>query len=97
MNTSQKPIQSPSDGDLWKWFGLSYASWLTIPRVLLHEMPLDWQNKMTKLLEEYDDVFSNTPSLDTFVNLKKDGKFVKMPDWIDYRHPRQDLIEPMKK
>lgn len=40
---------------LWNWFGLSRSSWLTLPRVLMHEMPDDWQRKMAKLLEEYDE------------------------------------------
>ena len=27
--------------DLWEWFGLSRASWLTMPRILMHEMPAE--------------------------------------------------------
>jgi len=39
---------------LWSWFGLSYASFLTLPRVMMHEMPDEWQGKMADLLEEWD-------------------------------------------
>ena len=33
--------------DLSNWFGLSYASFLTLPRVLMEAMPEEWQRKMT--------------------------------------------------
>jgi hypothetical protein len=32
---------------LWDWFGLSYASWLTLPRVLMHEIPNEWRKSKT--------------------------------------------------
>ena len=49
---------------LWNYFGLSYASWLTMPRVLMHEMPDSWQLKMAKLLEEYDNYWDTDKLLD---------------------------------
>ena len=39
---------------LWAWFGLTYASWLTMPRVMMHAMPEDWQDRMAQLCEEWD-------------------------------------------
>lgn len=40
------------DDPIHNWFGLSYASYLTIPRSVLQSMPVDWQRRMVKLLEE---------------------------------------------
>ena len=39
---------------LWVWFGLGRPSWLTMPRVMMHAMPDDWQERMAALLEEWD-------------------------------------------
>lgn len=39
------------------WFGLSYASWLVLPRLILQGMPPEWQAKMIALLKEMDDTF----------------------------------------
>lgn len=93
----QEVYSRPGYDALWGWFGLSYASFLTIPRVLMHEMPDEWQGKMAKLLEEYDETFTNLPAIDTIVCLKKDGKFIKTPQWmINYRHPEKTVIEELK-
>ena len=82
---------------LWGWFGLSYASYLVLPRVLLHEMPDKWQGEMERLLREYDQTFPNQPDLGTRVQIIKNGKLVKTPSWlINYRHPEMDQIKQMK-
>ena len=76
------------ENKLWNWFGLSYATWLTIPRILLHEMPLEWQNKMADLLNEYEETFCNQPEIGTRVQITKDRKLIKTPYWItQYRYP----------
>ena len=67
---------------LWRWFGLSRASWLTIPRVLMHEMSDEWQEKMAQLLEEYDRTWKMDLDVDSYVQLRKDGKFIKTPGCI---------------
>ena len=82
---------------LWCWFSLSYASFLTIPRVLMHSMPDDWQNRMAALLEEYENFFPNQPDIGTQVQAIKDGKLTKMPEFLkNYRHPDYVAIEKMK-
>ena len=83
--------------NLWNWFGLSYASFLVLPRVLIHEMPTEWQDKMTELLEEYEDTFPNQPKLGTRVQATKNGKLVKWPSWVlNYRHPDYEAIAEVK-
>lgn len=91
-----------SDGDghdcLWCWFNLSYASFLTLPRVLMHEMPDRWQYQMAKLLREYDAAFPNQPGIGTRVQCTKDGKLAKFPEWmLNYRHPDRAAIDEVKR
>ncbi len=43
------------------WFELSYASYLTIPRVFLEAMPLVWQQQFVACLEELDETFDWRP------------------------------------
>lgn len=79
---------------LWLWFGLGRASYLTLPRVLMHEMPDKWQGEMARLLREYDEEFPNKPELGSKVFITDmAGKLVKTPDWlINYRHPDYNAI-----
>lgn len=68
------------------WFGLSYASWLTLPRVSLQEMPLDWQARFFAMIEEAEDKFGlRCPEGISVV--RKDGKnrFVNNDHWNNYR------------
>jgi hypothetical protein len=54
------PLPSPTRpgyNRLWLWFSISRTGWVTLPRVLIHEMPDDWQDRMAALLEEYDRTF----------------------------------------
>lgn len=83
--------------DLQAWFGLSYASWLTIPRVLMGAMPPEWQQKMAALLHEYDEAFPNQPDMGTRVQVTQDGKLVKAPHWLlNYRHPDKAKIDSLR-
>jgi len=83
---------------LWNWFGLSRATFLTLPRVLMHEMSEQWQDKMADLLKEYDDTFSNPPDIGSRVLITdSNGKTIKTPAWItNYRRPNQDEINKLK-
>ncbi len=76
---------------LWLWFELSRASWLTLPRVMMHDMPDEWQGRMAQLLNEWDEKWRGSPGVldwETYVLLKRGGRFIKTPRWlIDYRHP----------
>src|SRR5574341_1370059 len=67
----------PGHEELWTWFGLSYAGWLTLPRVMMHEMPDDWQMRMAQLLREWDEAWdlAKLPEIEMSVSLKKGGKF----------------------
>lgn len=87
-------IERPGYDALWLWFNLSYASFLTLPRVLMHEMPDEWQRKMANLLEEFDTTFDTSHLPNTTVRCVRDGKLVEMPEFLkSYRHPRYEDIE----
>jgi len=52
----------PTHTPIHSWFGLSYVSFLTLPRVLMENMPQEWQVKMSELLKEYEDEFPGIES-----------------------------------
>lgn len=69
------------------WFELSYAQFLTIPRLVMENMPLEWQEKMKTLLEELDDTFDWRPKEGCYWVRLKDaqGRYCKAP-LGNYRH-----------
>lgn len=83
---------------LWGWFGLSRASWLTLPRVLMHEMPDDWQRRMAQLLEEWDETWDGSELPAPTVSAKNpNGRFTKWPTWLlQYRHPDREAISSIR-
>lgn len=90
-----------SDGNynLSTWFGLSRASFLVIPRVLMEAMPDEWQGEMAELLNQYDDAFDQSKiAVDyTTVICRYNGRAVKTPNWlVNYRHPERAVIEFIK-
>lgn len=99
---SREPIYhcdlDPSEGfcgeDVHRWFELSYASYLTVPRSLLQEMPPSWQHALVRLLDEMDARYS--APLDhghyTVLTYDESGRFVSDP-LRDYRHPDRRAIE----
>lgn len=79
---------------LWGWFGLSYASFLVLPRIMMHAMPDEWQRRMAVLLEEYDEAFPSHPATDCNVLKRDAGRFVSWPSWLlHYRRPDLSEIE----
>lgn len=69
------------------WFELSYAQFLTVPRLVMESMPYEWQKKMVELLQEMDATFDWRPKKGRYwVKLKDDrGRFAHAP-LADYRH-----------
>lgn len=84
--------------ELWNWFECSRATFLTIPRVLLHSMPDEWQGRLAKLLREYDEAFPNQPELGTTVRVvDMQGNLVKTPPWLlNYRHPNREEVKKLR-
>lgn len=85
---------------LWRWFGLSRASWLTMPRVMMHAMPDDWQERMAALCEEWDAKWDTSSMPDTKVSAvdPRTNRFMKFPNWLlNYRHPDRYLLQKITK
>lgn len=85
---------------LWAWFSLSYASFLIMPRVMMHDMPDDWQNKLADLLNEWDEHWDqdNIGFDSCSVQVKKNNKFCKIPDLLkNYRYPDREKLNEIKK
>ena len=90
---------------LQTWFGLSYASFINLPRVLIQEMPDEWQSKLADLLDEYDETFdtSSIESEGKIINgtkiLPVDDRirFMKWPyEMLNYRHPDRNFIDSLR-
>ncbi len=90
---------------LQTWFGLSYASFINLPRVLIQEMPDEWQSKLADLLDEYDETFDTSAikSGGKLINRTKvipvdsRNKFMKWPyEMLNYRHPDKNFINSLK-
>lgn len=79
---------------LSRFFGLSYANYLTAPRALLEQMPNEWQDQFADLLEQLDARF-RWPLYDDLrieVRLRdRRGRFVDDP-LSQYRHPDPNAI-----
>ena len=88
-------MHEPGREKLWQWFGLSYASFVVLPRVMMHEMPDDWQDKMADLLTEFHTRWpQDVDHIDgCSVSVKKSGKFVSMPkELVNYRHVDREAL-----
>jgi len=99
MSDKKEVVHRKGYDRLWLWFGLSRASWLTLPRVMMHEMPDEWQDKMAALLEEFDETWDSHEMPVPHVLGKRDnGRFVKWPSWLlNYRHPSKSFINELKR
>lgn len=97
--TLRRIAELDTDDKLWNWFGLSYAGWLTIPRVLMHAMPNEWQNKMAALLIEWDGTWNTSDLPNTRVQaVTLRGKMTRFPGWVtNYRHPDRDAINCVRR
>ena len=69
------------------WFELTYAQFLTVPRLVLQSMPLEWQRRMAVLLQEMDDTFDWRPEEGRYWVQLRDGhgQFQDAP-LNNYRH-----------
>lgn len=87
-------VDRPGHDALWGWFGLSYAAFLTIPRVLLHEMPDEWQGRLADLLREFDETYYSLELPEMNVQAVGPGnRFMRWPRWLlEYRHPDRETI-----
>lgn len=85
-----------SDGPFHSYFGLSYASWLVLPRLSLQEMPFTWQAKMVALLEEAEALGMPVPD-GLYVMRRMNRRFVPNNHWNNYRRGTTAYAEHIDK
>lgn len=77
-------------------FGLSRASFSVLPRVMLNDMPDDWQNQFVDLMNELDATFPNAPDEATefkVMGVGEKGRMAKVPEQItNYRRPDRKAL-----
>ena len=92
-------VMKRSNEELQLWFGLSYSSFLVLPRILMEDMPNEWQSKMAALLNEYNDSFDQSEiGVDGCrVQATKDKKLSKMPsELLNYRRPCNIFLDKVR-
>lgn len=86
------------DGPVHGWFELTRAQYLTVPRSVLQEMPLAWQERFAACLEELDREFDWRPSEGRYwVELRKENGRIANDPLREYRHPNLDHIELIRR
>lgn len=61
--TESQPVD---DEPIHGWFGLSYSSYLVVPRTLLQSMPADWQAAFVDLLDEMNEALHAVPQAEVY-------------------------------
>jgi len=85
------PLTDFGDGPIHNFFGLSYASYFVVPRVVLQSMPHDWQERFVALLHECGDKLGHHYGDNDYrVHMRKDGLWAK-DDLADYQRGRRRL------
>jgi hypothetical protein len=73
-------------GPVHSWFGLSYSSYLVLPRALLEGMPETFQERLVALLEDMRELYGMDDQPDYWVRAKRGNRFVPDP-YSNYRRP----------
>ncbi len=92
-----RPLESAVRSELGEepihlWFGLSYSSYLVLPRSILQAMPIEWQRRMVACLEEIREIIdcnamTDMPDAYRVTGLGRGGRFVTDP-YREYRRPK---------
>ncbi|MBT9395336.1 hypothetical protein KLP40_19370 [Hymenobacter sp. NST-14] len=64
-----------------RWFGLSYANYLVLPRAQLQSMPEQWQQRFASCLQEFRAAFAGSEQARSYQirAVDAEGYFVKDP------------------
>lgn len=86
-----KQPEYPKTQPIHEWFGLSYASYLVLPRSVLQSMPDEWQSKLVELLDQIDSTLDICDFPKYRVKAVTDNsKFTKCP-FQNYERGRRQL------
>jgi hypothetical protein len=97
---------------LWKLLSDQHAEFVFIPRVLAHEMPDDWQQRLVGMIEEYNAEFPNLPQMRISVEQlieeepERNGRgemvpkfsLAPLPKWLkDFNFPNKAAISIVRR
>lgn len=87
-----KDIEIDTREPIHEWFELSRAQYLTVPRSVLQSMPVEWQERFVKCLEELDDTIDWRPQSGCYWVILKDsqGRYMH-DDFHDYQKGRRHI------
>lgn len=92
-DNTEKVVDCTERDAIHLWFGLTYASYLVLPRTVLQSMPDEWQARFVKMMDEVEEKFSYPPEGTTYdVRLKDDiSKRYVSDDLANYERGRRIL------
>lgn len=86
-----------SEGPVHEAFGLTYASYLVLPRSLLQEMPAHWQARFVALTAEFWETWDESADREYAVQVRgESGRFEPDP-LAEYRRPDPAFIDRFRK
>jgi hypothetical protein len=90
--TESGAMRMLADGPVNREFGLTYASYFVLPRVLMEHMPLDWQERFVALMREYWQEWDHSVDKNYAVQLRGDSGRYEHDPLANYRRfPLADL------
>lgn len=72
------------------WFGLTYSSYLVVQRSILQSMPLEWQQRFVRCLEEMQDVAPDDVPTNFWIRAH-DGKAFQRDPYSNYERGRRKV------
>ena len=80
------------------WFGLSYANYYVMPRVILEAMPNEWQEQWVKLVNQIDETFDLSGMVTRYEVRVRGERGRYEPDPLnEYRHPDKAFIDSLRR
>lgn len=73
-------------------FGLTYANYFVVPRLVLQSMPAGWQRRFVAMIKELHETIDDDwpDDYEVFLRDKKTGRFISDP-YSDYERGRRRL------
>lgn len=78
--------------DVHAWFELTYASYLTVPRVLLEQMPAEWQHAFARLMDEMAEHYRAPLEGEYAVLLRGEAGRYAVDPLRNYRYPDRSAL-----
>lgn len=105
LTAEERDLIERRQGPVHSFFSLSYSNYLVIPRSILQEMPVEWQERFVSCLEEARATFQGDELDVTYcvhIDYPDDdregcGHDEVEPDPLaNYRHPNEAVIERLR-